>query len=97
VSVKTSRNCVQCGSPMVRRIENVNYTKMAGLRGKRVMLRDVVTLSCTSKPCGRRDIELRQAAGLHRELAATRALKVAQIYARHEGNDIGWVIEIPIQ
>lgn len=71
-----------CAVPMVRDIEDFDYTRLAGLRGKIVVLLDVVIHRCERcGPTGGR-VEISRLAELDRTLVAARTLRVDRLWCR---------------
>jgi hypothetical protein len=75
---------------MVKRVGDFDYTSLAGLRGKIVILSDVSIYDC--KGCGpiASYVEISRMADLHRELNAARALLVKRLWCRFDNNE--WVL-----
>jgi hypothetical protein len=82
--------CLSCENPMVKRVGDFDYTNLAGLRGKIVILSDVSIYGC--KGCGPAAtyVEISRMADLHRELVAAGALLVRRLWCRFVNNE--WVL-----
>jgi len=82
--------CLGCKKTMVARVEDFDYTRLAGLRGVTVTLRDMTTYQC--KGCGPTSafVEICRLADLTRELEAARTLHVKQLWCLFRDNE--WAI-----
>ena len=64
-------------------VRDVDYTALAGLRGKTVALDGITTFTCDR--CKGLYLEIHRMADLHRELAATAMLDVKHLRMRFNG------------
>jgi hypothetical protein len=73
--------CQTCQLPITGVVGDFDYTHLAGLRGKRVTLRDVVVFQCPHcKPM--LYVEIQRLANLHEELAAAGKLRAKSLSCR---------------
>ena len=72
--------CLGCEKPMIARVDDFDYSRLAGLRGVTVTLRDVTVYQCEG--CGPKSafVVIRRIADLTRELAAAKAIHVKQLW-----------------
>jgi hypothetical protein len=82
--------CGKCDQPMRVSTDDLDYTKLAGLRGKTVILVDVVFFHCDGCGPSARLFEIPRMAALHRELAAAKAIRVKTLVGRFTDAD-EWV------
>ena len=77
---------------MIARVGDFDYSRLAGLRGVTVTLRDVTTYQC--EDCGPKSafVEIWRFANLTRELEAARAIHVKQLWCSFRDNE--WAIAI---
>jgi O-succinylbenzoate synthase len=69
--------CTTCQATMKKSTGDFDYTKLAGLAGKTVVLVDVEIYECAR--CGLHYVEIERLADLSRELDAARHLHVKQL------------------
>lgn len=79
--------CTTCQTPMIKSQADVDYTRLASLRGKAVTLIDVTTYQC--ERCGptSRFVELPRWGSLVRELEACHGLRVKHLWCRFESGE----------
>jgi hypothetical protein len=82
--------CLSCEKPLRERIGDFDYTRLAGLRGKTVIMSDATLLECEG--CGYSSIDIPRMAALHRELDAAKKLPVKRLWCRFTANE--WVIVV---
>ena len=77
---------------MNARVDDFDYSRLAGLRGVTVTLRDVTLYQCEG--CGPKSafVEICRIAQLTRELEAARAIHVKQLWCSFRDNE--WAIAI---
>lgn len=82
--------CLSCQKPMNARVGDFDYSRLAGLRGVIVTLRDVKLYQCES--CGPTSafVEICRIAVLTRDLEAARTIHVKQLWCSFRDNE--WVI-----
>jgi hypothetical protein len=82
--------CLVCQKPMITVVRDFDYSRLAGLRGVTVLLRDITTYQCEG--CGPTSalVEIRCMGPLTRELEAVGALHVKQLWCSFRDNE--WVI-----
>lgn len=86
-------SCPYCNDPnLIDVSRDYDYTRMAGLRGKKVMLREVSVTNCAR--CGDGHVTIPRLAQLHRELEACRALTVKELHATFIDNE--WVVSFAV-
>ena len=82
--------CLVCAQPMNARVDDFDYSRLAGLRGVTVTLRDVTVHQCGG--CGPKSVfvEIRRIGDLTRELEAAGALHVKQLWCVFRDNE--WAV-----
>jgi len=82
--------CLSCQRLMAKYVGDFDYTSLAGLRNKTVVLSDVSIYEC--KHCGPATsyVEISRMADLHRELRAARAVLVKRLWFRFINDE--WVL-----
>jgi hypothetical protein len=76
---------------MLKLEEDVDYTRLAGLRGKAVTLTDIRIHQCEKCGPASRFIELPRWGSLVRELEACRGLLVKHLWCRFDVDGAEWV------
>jgi len=84
--------CLGCEKPMNARVEDFDYSRLAGLRGVTVTLRDVTLHQCEG--CGPKSmfVEICRIADLTRELEAAGTIHVKQLWCSFRDDE--WSIAI---
>jgi hypothetical protein len=82
--------CFSCDQPMRSDVDDFDYTRLAGLRGKTVTLVDVLIFRCEGCGSFADFVKIARIADLQCELDATKGLNVKRLRCRF--TDDKWVI-----